>query len=501
MPKNRGSRGGSFRGRGRGGGGRGRGRGNGRNKNTSGGGRGRGRKLYPTAQGYVYKVQNEYYDPESSEDDLDDDFPVFGQFGAVDDPNYDPDIELVNAKEAASTKQRKVLDHRALLNSRQTNGNDSEVFRSSSSRSYEKVQLRSNTYTKAVTFTRSSTVLNEDSNNEKESTKETPESESIVIEEADESAGFYFDSNPSDIVIDEIVDDHETDVQHDEIPTLGFYFDSNPSPVSMATTSPTSSSNHNNNGQQQQSTYHDNHIQSNNKNKNGKSKQRQKRKIIKGDDIYLGSSSSDTEDERIQRKEKDQAIIKLDDRRTHYHDDDDDDIAIMRDYIENVRLDDDDDDLEALRAFANGTDASAQNYPEVVITVSSDSDEEDDYELDSDEPDDAFDTVENGGFDHQSDDESIQEISEQDFRYALEQSIDDVPPSLQTGIRNRIARESKRDKKLAKKQKRLDKNASKQAKREYEGNNVQLRNLDKYGLTLFFILIARARVCTCVRNG
>ena len=41
--------------------------------------------------------------------------------------------------------------------------------------------------------------------------------------------------------------------------------------------------------------------------------------------------------------------------------------------------------------------------------------------------------IENGGFDHLSDDESIEEISEQDFRYALEQSIDHVPPSLQTG--------------------------------------------------------------------
>ena len=47
------------------------------------------------------------------------------------------------------------------------------------------------------------------------------------------------------------------------------------------------------------------------------------------------------------------------------------------------------------------------------------------------------------------------------------------------GIRNRIARETKREKKLAKKQKRLDQRSSKQAKREHEGNNVQLRKLDK----------------------
>ena len=101
MPKNKGSRGGSFRGRGRGGsrgGGRGGGRGGRNNKYHGRGGGGGGRKLYPTSQGFVYKVQSEYYDPETSEDDLEDDFPLFGQFGAVDDPNLDPDIEILKAK-------------------------------------------------------------------------------------------------------------------------------------------------------------------------------------------------------------------------------------------------------------------------------------------------------------------------------------------------------------------------------------------------------------------
>ena len=47
------------------------------------------------------------------------------------------------------------------------------------------------------------------------------------------------------------------------------------------------------------------------------------------------------------------------------------------------------------------------------------------------------------------------------------------------GIRNRITRETKREKKLAKKQKRLDQRSSKQTKRDLEGINVQLRKLDK----------------------
>ncbi|KAI9489755.1 hypothetical protein BDB00DRAFT_875984 [Zychaea mexicana] len=484
MPKNRGSRGGSFRGRGRGGsrGGGGSSRNNNRGRGRGGGGRGRGRKLYPTSLGYVYKVENDY-DPESSEGDLEDDFPVFGQFGAVDDPKYDPDIELLTAKgkfsQAKTTKQRKVLDHRALLNA-QGSDSEEEVIRSSSSRSNSKI-----TYTKAVTFTRSSSVLNDDSNNEKEvspamapeTTATTAETqEKMIIEKTDESSSLYLDSNPSDIVIDEIVDSEAHSQQDDGVPVLGFYFDSNPGPVAAVSNDDDHHHRYNNNQAAGKT------------NNNGKGKKRQQRKIIPGDDIYLGTSSSsdDVDDDEEEHGHKADNIIHLDKskgRRTNNRRkdmDDEDDIAIMRDYMENVGLNDDDDEeegLEALRAFANGTDPAAQNYPEIyelsdsdenVIEVPPDSDEEDD-----------FDTVGNGAFDHQSDDESVQEISEKDFRYALEQSLDQVPPSLQTGIRNRLERQSKRDKKLEKKQKQLDKRATKNAKREYEGNNVQLRKLDK----------------------
>ncbi|KAI8138509.1 hypothetical protein BJV82DRAFT_294239 [Fennellomyces sp. T-0311] len=243
--------------------------------------------------------------------------------------------------------------------------------------------------------------------------------EKVVVKENDTSLGFYFDSTPSDVVVDE-VSCSEPHSQHDnESSVLGFHFDS---------------SKHEE--QQQQP-------------KKSKGKERAKRKIIPSDDIYLGSSSEDDKSE---------------------HGIDDDDIAVMRDYIENVRLDDED-DLEALRAFANGTDPSATHQ---VYEISSEDDSDDIRNV----PGNDVDTVENGGFDHESEDESVQEISEDEFRQALQDSLDQVPPSLQTGIRNRI-KESRREKKIAKKQKQMDKRATKQAKREHEGNNVQLRKLDK----------------------
>ena len=80
MPKRSGgNRRGSYRGRGRGGHNRGsRGRG--------GGGHGRNRHLIPSSYGFVYEPgkHNTF-----SDDDYEDDFPVFAQFGAVDDPNDD----------------------------------------------------------------------------------------------------------------------------------------------------------------------------------------------------------------------------------------------------------------------------------------------------------------------------------------------------------------------------------------------------------------------------
>lgn len=92
MPKRSGgNRRGSHRGRGRGGqhrGGRGRG----------GGGHGRNRHLIPSSYGFVYEPgkHNTF-----SDDDYEDDFPVFAQFGAVDDPNDDGTFVGVNGRQGS----------------------------------------------------------------------------------------------------------------------------------------------------------------------------------------------------------------------------------------------------------------------------------------------------------------------------------------------------------------------------------------------------------------
>lgn len=81
-----------------------------------GGGRGRGRRLHPSWHGYVYEPGLGSF--RESDDDLVDDFPVFGQFGAVDVSSDDSDQDFDRTLSLDSNCQKMDVD----LNRRASQG-------------------------------------------------------------------------------------------------------------------------------------------------------------------------------------------------------------------------------------------------------------------------------------------------------------------------------------------------------------------------------------------
>lgn len=408
--------------------------------------------MIPSSYGFVYEPgkHNTF-----SDDDYEDDFPVFAQFGAVDDPNDDGFSKRRKRKGANTTQRAPLL------------GDDGLEFQRSRDNHGSK-----NGYGKAVAFTRATTIVQQQDDNNTTMDDDTTTNDNTIdissgneednVEATASTLGFYFDSTPSKLVLDDDNDD-----------VLDAYIDSRPS-----TTTNTSSKvfiRETRNGVTVDTPVDEPH-RSNNKRSNRKQK-RQKKKIIPGDDIYIGSDSDDSDIGEYEHL---------------FASNQDDDIAAMRDYIENIQLDEDDE--AAMRAFAN-------------VDVNSNYDN-----LPYDDESDGQDSIRNGGFTYISSDESIEEIDEDDFnraapyhhmmdtdddddddddddleeidedtfRNSLLNAMDQVPPSLHAGMRNRIHYNEKRAKKISKKEKRLEKQNQKGKKKDQQPSlSINMRKIDQ----------------------
>ncbi|KAI8379339.1 uncharacterized protein BYT42DRAFT_568465 [Radiomyces spectabilis] len=430
----RGNRGGSYpkrghqqqyRGRGRGRGGRGRGRGQAR-----GGGRGRNRQLFPTAVGYVYQPTSTYED-----DDLEDDFRIFGQFTSDEESETDDDMQVYKSKSKkrhAKTKRR-VLDHRPFVPASNTVVNEESVvleeefsrlgLGASSSAAAQPCRSKngsqSTSYKTTIAFTRSSVGLNMD----------PPEQ----LAEKDRESPTVSSAN---VVTSNIAQ--------------------NKSIISSNTTS-------------------DQHNQDNNSVKDllcdnescteeGGDQLLDANRFSK-DNRHLDSLSDEEEED----DDDDDAEFDEDDF------DEEDDLELMRDYIENITLDDE----EIARILSRSED-------DPWVMDHFDDDAEDDLEeeerlllqegeYDSDE----LMELEDADFDPED-----AEISIDAFRQSLQNAMNDVPPSLKPGMRNWISHEKKNDKKMQKKkqraekkQKRLERKLEKKNKKD-SNNYVSLEKID-----------------------
>ncbi|KAI9321350.1 hypothetical protein BX666DRAFT_1901340 [Dichotomocladium elegans] len=289
----------------RGGQGRGASRG-GRGRGGRGGGRGRNRNLIASSYGYVYEP-GKY----SNYDDLDDDFQVFGEFGAVDDPEDNGMTKL---------RKRKILDHRKLL----AQNEEREMFTDNRAKS------SMSSFSKTVVFTRSSAILHPNNDEDKRPVDEESNEGSNTAGSPGDRVLLELSENDSSSTSDRVIG-----IQGTEDGSLGFYFDSTPEKVD------------------------DRSIAENSlKSKNEKAKQKkkkQKKKIIRGDDIYISSESDDSDSDRI-----------LFSKGSNY----DEDLAIMQDYIENMQLDEE--DQEAMQRFAQDADG---NYDDLLDNIESEDDD------------------------------------------------------------------------------------------------------------------------------
>ncbi|CDH48463.1 hypothetical protein RO3G_12101 [Lichtheimia corymbifera JMRC:FSU:9682] len=470
MPKRSGgNRRGSHRGRGRGRGGHNRGGGRGR----GGGGHGRNRHLIPSGYGFVYEPgkHNTF-----SDDDYEDDFPVFAQFGAVDDPN-DDGFSKRRKRKGATTTQRAPLLGEDGLEFQPSRGNRGYGRTVAFTRATTLVQQEDDnngmmdndadhvTTTATTTTTNDSSNVPSTSNNSNIIVSSSGDEENNV-EATGSSLGFYFDSTPSKVILNDDDEDDDGDLYdyNDSIPFNNISTTSNSkvfiretrNGVTVDTPVDEPNRNHNN---------------GNNNKRNNRKQKRQKKKIIPGDDIYIGSDSDSSDNGEYEHL---------------FTSKQDDDIAAMRDYIENIQLDEDDE--AAMRAFANGdVNSNYDNLP---------------YDDESDDQD----SIRNGGFHYISSDESIEEIDEdafnrsaphhhmmvtddddslaeideETFRASLLNAMDDVPPSLHAGMRNRIHYNEKRAKKISKKEKRLEKQNQKGKKKDQQQTiSIDMRKIDQ----------------------